>query len=284
MEGRGLPTAPPKSLRQGSRNTGPKGVRHDYAEAKKNMIINRTFDAMRTDRMILQNSHAMRNFYLNEKDTSTAVSGANSEERIREKEKERYNRRRRHTKEDYEDSDEYNSDSDDERQFEKFKEEKIREMQASLPTFGNYAKAETFDDLAYFIKANHDLSYLVVHVYENTNRTSLSMHLTFENLAPQFPYVAFVRIRASIAMPNYESEGLPTLLIYKGTKLYKSVIAVGMLIGPLPSDHQVAQLLAGEGVLTIPTGGIDKLDFSMNRKVWDEGYESDDNDVDLAYV
>jgi hypothetical protein len=162
-------------------------------------------------------------------------------------------------------------DSDEEAAFQRYKADRIRAVQASMPTFGSYVRAQRFDELAELIKGAHELQRTIVHVYENTSRACVSLHLTFEAMAPLYPHVAFIRVRSSEAMGSgYDAKGLPTLLLYKADKLATSLIAAATVLGETPSDAAVAEFLAKHGMLAVPTGGTDAI-TRRRRAVWDEG-------------
>jgi len=256
--------------------SGPKGVKRDYEDAKKNAKINRVFGEMRRDRELKSMATGMKQFYISDNDTETGANGLSEEDRIREHERQRRKQKNDDLWSDEESS--QNSDSEDERLFAKFRENRIREIQASLPVFGGYVRIHNITELASVINGNHEFTWMVIHLYQNTIRSCLSLHLTFENLATQFPHVCFLRMRSDAASNNYKEEGLPTLLLYQGSQLKHSLIAVDRTLGVEPSDKAVAQMLADKGVLKVPTGGIADIKFK-DKKQWMEGYESE-NDED----
>lgn len=69
-------------------------------------------------------------------------------------------------------------------------------------------------------------------------------------------------------MKNYSDAGLPTLLVYQGSKLKMSFIRICDVLGAKPQDRQIVQFLADNGILKVPTGGLDKLKPSSKLK-WD---------------
>lgn len=63
------------------------------------------------------------------------------------------------------------SDSDedsDDAAFEAYKASRIAAVQASLPTFGTYARVNKLE-FAKLVKEVHELCYVVCHVYENVS-------------------------------------------------------------------------------------------------------------------
>lgn len=69
------------------------------------------------------------------------------------------------------------------------------------------------------------------------------LHLSFEALAPQFPFVHFARCRASDVFANYSEAGLPTLIAYRaGEQVYAAVRCTDIL-GEKFSDLDVCKLL-----------------------------------------
>lgn len=306
MVGRGQEPQAPKGLMAKSQNTGPKGVKRDYEIAKRNTAINRTFDQMRKERSLKLASQGMRNLhsagdpdYEPDRFGNAAAEIAEASARARDdrpaatpadelrqrridalraqqkQQQQQQQKEKAKQDSDREGRDEGSDlDSDEERNFQRYKAERLRQVQSSLPTFGNYVRAHEFDELAEMIKNQHELVRTVVHVYENTSKTCISLHLTFEAMAQQYQHVAFVRIRSSAAMQGaYDAKGLPTLLLYKGSKMTASLIAAATVLGEQPSDAAVATFLEKQGVLAMPTGGVEAI-TRRKRAEWDESYES----------
>jgi len=126
-------------------------------------------------------------------------------------------------------------------------------LQNALPRYGTYVRVST-DELAQIVKSENEYVYVVVHLYQNHIEACARTNVAIEQLAPQFPYVHFVRIRSTEAMPNYSDLGLPTLLIYKGTKLVESLIRITDAIGKNIDATSVGRLLHSHHVLRMPTG------------------------------
>lgn len=262
-------TSVPRSLYKQSCNTGPKGVKRDYEIAKRNLIAEKRFDALRAHREFHHLANQMTQFHLTEsqpeqksaaakekkKDALLDDDGSNSDDSIFGKDDDGF-------------------DSEEERLFEKMKRDRIAALQNSLPTFGEYYRVDTFEDFTVLIKSAHELAITVVHVYQNYIPACQSLHLTFELIAPQFPHVCFVRIRSDELFKNrkYSPKGLPTLLLYRGENLFhSSVPATIEAFGGVEDPHPrtVVQWLADKGCLKLPTGGLDKLDFKQVKAIRD---------------
>ena len=281
MEGRGNPRAP-KGMFQKSQNTGPKGVKKDYEDAKEAVRIQKNFDRMRSERALERNVTGTQNFYIDdlvhEMEQLDQPITQTEEEKQRSRAKENLRARKNRAFDDSF-SDEA-SDSDDERQFNKFREERLKFIKAQLPSYGSYMKADSLEELAELLKNNHELCFVVVHVYQNKNPCCISLHLTFEHIATQFPHVAFVRMRSDVALgASYEAAALPTLLLYKGSKLHKSVMSVGAILGVKPGDRDVVQFLANHDVLKMPTMGLENI-TRQDKRQWKEDYEEGNSDSD----
>ena len=330
MLGRGEPVAPPKLRPYG--NTGPKGVKKDFEEAKQNLAISKVFEKMRFHRSINQTALGARSFHLKDAADAGSAAGAGAgtapasaaalvaaaaaaasasrnagggsfyedpaaEAMRQQDERELLRQQQRRDAGLHEDSDNAEAaaekeaagtgdesedlfgDADREleaKAFDKFKRERIAAVQASLPSFGAYARVDTLQELADLVNTNHELVSLVVHVYQNRVVPCIGLHLVLEALAPIFPHVCFVRVRSDEAMKGYSDDGLPTLLIYRGSELKESLIGLAGRLGVTPSDGKVAQLLADHGVLRIPTGGVEAM-VRARAKEWigDRGYDGE---------
>jgi len=139
------------------------------------------------------------------------------------------------------------SDDSDEEEFQKFKMERIKLAQASLPVFGGFERMSK-DEWTEAIKHTHELVYVIAHLYENDVPACTKLNLCLEALAPRFPHVRFCRVRSTEAMKGYSRAGLPTIIVYKAGEMVASFIKVTDSIGAL-TDVSVAQFLAKQGIL-----------------------------------
>jgi len=213
-----------------SANTGPKGVKADYKEAQHHAATIRMREKLRGQRAVGEMARGRTELTYTE-EPAPKPKPAKS---LRES-----------------DSD---VDSDDE-EFQKFKLERLKMVQASLPVFGTFdrlSKAEW----AEAIKHAHELVFIVAHLYENDVASCTKLNLCFESLAPRFPHVRFCRIRATEAVEGYSRAGLPTIILYKGGKMVASFVKVTSQIAGEINDLNVSQFLAKQGVLKDPTGGV----------------------------
>jgi len=149
-----------------------------------------------------------------------------------------------------EDEEEEDNDEDDET-FQQYKMQRIRSIQNSIPVFGDF-KRLTLQEFAALSKGENEFVNLVVHIYENNLEACVRTNLALEKMAPQFPHVHFVRIRRTEAMPNYSTNGLPTLLVYRNGKLIHSFIRLTDLVGKAKfNEVDLAKFLASKNVLRL---------------------------------
>lgn len=289
-----------------SQATGPKGVKKDYEEAKMNMQIHRVFEAMRLGRQIKEGTLGSKKYHLesevgggggrggggrgggdsgeelNQRSdigaaAASATEAATEMLRMQSEEDSKKNqvKAERGLQGDSDDDDDLFGDDD--ALLEKIRAQRISEIQAALPTYGVYTRMHTLKEMSECIHSTHELTKTVVHVYENRILPCLALHLTFEHIAPQFPHVQFIRVRADEAMKGYKDAGLPTLLIYTGSQLTESLIGLAPVLGLQPSDMKVVQYLADKGVLKVPTGGITQM---SKERLLSEWHGDDDLDQD----
>lgn len=242
------PNMPPPQLREGydprgnriSANTGPKGVKADFEEAKANL---------RDIRMMAK----MRQF----RDVDRMANGPSDLSGFKEHVGHTPAPKTRAEEEDEDSSSDSFSDEDsDDEAFQRYKLERIQQVQNSLPSFGTHDRIETNNALAGAVKNVHELVYVLVHVYENNSPACTSLNLCMESLAPQFTHIKFCRIRSSDCMKNFNRQGLPTLMIYRGGKPVKTFIRVHDTIPPPFSDLKLAQFLQKEGILMMPGSNL----------------------------
>lgn len=233
-----------------SQYTGPKGVKRDYERAKKQLQIDNKFKAFRMQRDLVTKATGKTEI------VSQEVSDMEQKLRERREQKERA-------------KEESDSDfSDDDAAFEKIKQGRIAAIRASLPTFSTYERINSMPEMALLVKSMNPMTWIVCHLYENDVDACIWLHLCFENLAPQFPYVMFCRMRSKVMSNQYHKNGLPTLLIHKGGKLTHSLICCTQALGQFPDDIKVAQFLDAQGVLKVPDGGIQNM--KPKQEKWGE--------------
>lgn len=65
-----------------------------------------------------------------------------------------------------------------------------------------------------------------VHLYNDSLVECQLMDECLLNLAPRFPYVKFLKIRATSAVENWPEKNLPTLFVYKAGELKEQLITL----------------------------------------------------------
>jgi len=233
---------PPEAMkvRGDAHNTGVKGVKADYEEAKKNMMTQRFREQLRYQRELKRRAEG--------KGAIDIKALEEAERKAREAEKPKLKvpepkRKARSLSESEEDS-EFDSefDEEDEEALAEYTRKRLADLQLlrnSLPTYSTYDRV-SFAELQKTVKETHELVPILVHVYENDVEACARLHIALEELAPQLPHVRLLRIRASEAFPSkertsgglpvhreagsYSKAGLPTLLVFRDGKMVHSVI------------------------------------------------------------
>jgi len=239
--------APPPEMRPtgaglSASNTGPKGVKADFEEAKRNEQSMRMREAVAKERVAMA---ATKTF---------TVADPLDEERKALAKKPKDRKEKTGSDSDT-DSD---LDEDDEELMAKMRADRIKAIETvrgSMPLFGSYDRV-SFDQLAALVKSVHELTYVVVVLYEINHLTCARLHAAFEDIAAQFPHVRFVRIRAREAIKNYAIEGVPTLLIYRGGKMIKDFVRVQQFFSEMIATAELVEFLKAGKILQETTAGL----------------------------
>lgn len=132
------------------------------------------------------------------------------------------------------------------------------------PSFGTFDRVSMLD-IADMLRETQDEVITLVHLYENVGNLFVALlavcvsialcecfqhiedcvrlNLIFEDLAPQFTHVRFVRLRSQDAKEGFSQEGLPALLTYKGKEKHKSYARICPNHVPTVSDAAVMKFL-----------------------------------------
>jgi hypothetical protein len=234
-----LPEAP-KSLQPAgpAQNTGPKGVKADFELAKRNQAGINFREKLQRERALEAKAKGQVNLNLESNDKKDQKDTDKTE--------------KAKSKKHHEDEEE---DNDDE-EFQKYKlkmMQAIQTVQNSLPVFGEFTRVSS-EEYMETVKSVHELTYVVAHVYENHVADCSKLNVCFEELAPQFDHVRFIRVKSTELFKNYSEAGLPTLLICKGGKMIHSFTRVTTNFTKACKTKEVAQFLAGLKVLKMPDG------------------------------
>eukprot|EP00954_Amorphochlora_amoebiformis_P007147 555444-Amorphochlora_amoeboformis.AAC.1 len=227
-KGGGPPAGMMPKVRKGSKasNTGPKGVKADYEEAKMIQAFKNLRAAMRAEREIKKKATGKTNFVAAvnkaEKGASTRQGGDEDED------------------EDF--------DEDDDEFFDKYKKQQIELIKNSLPTFGSFNRVSRTAFIQETEK-EHDLVYIVVHLYRNHIPSCIRLNLILEDLAPQFHHVKFLRTRANDLVEGFSDIALPMLLVYRGGDVAHTIPQVTKHFPRGWEDKDVVEFLAKKGIL-----------------------------------
>lgn len=240
----------PSQLRPGaSHRTGPKGVKADYQHAKYNLMTAQMREKMYRERQMHKKANGEEKF-----DVPEAVDPHAQQKS--EKELQKQKRKQMRKKGDDSSDSDLSSDSEDEA-FLKYRMAKMKAIQDDMPTFGAFERV-TVQQMAQAVKAVHELTWVVIHVYQNHVPACVKMNLVLEDLAPQFEHVHFLRIRSKEAMPNFDDIGLPLILAYRGGKQIHSFLRVHEAMGKGADwmDRDLVQFLAQYNILSKPMVGV----------------------------
>lgn len=287
MEGHGgaSSNAQPRAKWNGkSQNTGPKGVKKDYEDAKKATRINREIDALRRERLIRQHVSGKKMWYLDNNNqvrgyTRQVDESGKSVEPEKDEEHEGRGKFRHSRLEDASTDEEYLRLKRQREQQLQFYQDEIIERQADL--CGMYVRAANLDTVATMLAQGHPDAISILHVYDNANPVCQVVHLIMEDLAQMFQHVMFFRARQEEILPNFDKRFLPTLIIYKGTKKISEIIGCGTIWGLKPDDEQVVKTLAEGGWLQMPTNGLEKpAEAELRRNFLTQLDDDDDSWLD----
>jgi hypothetical protein len=218
-------------------HTGPKGVKADYAESKFNAEKAQMLRRIREERKLERiqtgdNSLALqqlaRSVYA-ELDARDKIVAAEARDEAEDSELSS------------------DLDSDDDEIFMSYRLKQLALIRNSLPSFGHFHRQSkaTFGKI---FREEHELVYVVAHLYENHIEECTRLNLVLENVAAQFTHVHFLRVRATDAIDSYDDLNLPTLVVYRGGKLVHSFPRVYKKTGPI-NDVNIVKFLAQLGVL-----------------------------------
>jgi len=229
-----------RSSQQGgpSKNTGVKGVKEDYKNAKKQMELDYEIE-QQMKQMLLERISSGATLNPGEKSISAAT--------MLEIE------RRRKRRDDSDSDDEYKRD-DDTDFMDKYRQSRLSQLRygTHFPTFGEIREVDPFE-FAEEVDSTDARVHVVVHMYEPYVPACKELNKIFEELARRMPYAKFLRLHAFKANSNLDPVALPILMIHKGGELLHNLVHC---TDELPKDftlNDVKDLLEYCGVLD-PSG------------------------------
>jgi len=226
-------------------NTGPKGVKADFEDAKRNEASIKMREQVMAARATARSAQG---------DVKYMVADPLDQLKAKEKDKQLAKQKKKGSDSDS-DSD---LDDEDEEFLAKLRAERIKQIETvrgSMPLFGSYDK-QTFDEFAAFVKSVHELTYVVCVLYEINHLPCARLHAALEDIASQFTHVRFVRVKSTEAIKGYSAAGIPTMLIYRGGKMVKDFIRVHDLFSAEITTAEVVRFLTAGKILQETTGGL----------------------------
>jgi hypothetical protein len=113
-----------------------------------------------------------------------------------------------------------------------YKEKRMQEMKdfAAKPKFGKVLELRKHDYIAEVTNAPKDV-YVVLLLYQTYVQNSNILSVIFDNLAPKFPLVKFMRIVATNCIEKYKDTDVPGVIIYQNAKLIRQFIPASYYFG-----------------------------------------------------
>lgn len=121
-----------------------------------------------------------------------------------------------------------------------------RERQSrTLPVFGQVFRLQTGTELLDSIDKEHPNVLVVVHIYTKYSRLCARVDKCLDQLADDMKHLKIVTLDASVAglSENFKENGVPALLVYKGTNLVKSFVQLEEFLDRDFDHHQIKNLL-----------------------------------------
>eukprot|EP01104_Vermistella_antarctica_P004389 TRINITY_DN14845_c0_g1_i1.p1 TRINITY_DN14845_c0_g1~~TRINITY_DN14845_c0_g1_i1.p1 ORF type:complete len:280 (+),score=66.63 TRINITY_DN14845_c0_g1_i1:138-977(+) len=205
---------PPPSRRGGrTQNTGPKGVIHDYNQAKARMVENRAKENARVWKMIEDQSVVFRD-----------GDGTNADE-----------------------EEEEDSDDDFMAEYRKKRMAELQEM-ASMPRYGvlQSLSRQTFVDA---VENEPPNIIVVVHMYDVTNESCALLNKHLEQMSPSFPHLKLCRMLSEHASQKFDPVAHPALLVYRGGDMVQCHLRLTDQLGYRFSKEDVESFFRKEGLI-----------------------------------
>eukprot|EP01094_Clydonella_sp_ATCC50884_P021263 TRINITY_DN4649_c0_g1_i1.p1 TRINITY_DN4649_c0_g1~~TRINITY_DN4649_c0_g1_i1.p1 ORF type:complete len:214 (+),score=77.24 TRINITY_DN4649_c0_g1_i1:149-790(+) len=143
---------------------------------------------------------------------------------------------------------------EEERFLREYREKRMRElMGATAPTYGN---VRTISRANFIAAVEQEPADVNVVINLESNQSSDSKHATFclREVARRYPHTKFCVADVHHLKPEWNMALLPSLLVYRGGELHKSLIAFGRELGSMYFAQDLADYLASEGIVAPSTG------------------------------
>jgi len=226
----GPPPGMMPKIRKGTKacNTGPKGVKADYEEAKLIQQFKNFRMAMRAERELKKKAYGRTDY-------SQALQKNQSQDQPEEEK----------------DSD-LDEDDEDDAFFQQYKQQKLDMVKNSLPTYGKFYRVKK-NEFIRETEHEHELIHVVVHLYKNYIPACVRLNLILEDIAPQFTHVKFIRCRSDDLLESFSDTALPMLLVYRGSNIVHTIPQVSKYFPKSRTlkwdDEDVVKYLGEKGIL-----------------------------------
>lgn len=225
-----VPSTAPSTLAPTTRKSGPKGVLADYKlhqeERKREALI----DQLEKEELRQRNTQGVKM-----KPGEVSIALADVKRRYREEQR----------KQREEDDRESDDDDDDDDFMERYRQQRLLELQKSLaqPVFEG---VEDVDPLGYSQRVDETDSrvMVVVHLFETYISACRTLLPIFEKLSrDSMQHVRFLSLRASKASDKLDPVALPSVLIHRGGQIIANLTPITNDLPETFSPEDVEELL-----------------------------------------
>jgi thiol-disulfide isomerase/thioredoxin len=141
-------------------------------------------------------------------------------------------------------------DLEDDRIFESFKRQRMKELQEQLSKeiYGRVVQISKPDYQKEVTDASKDV-WVIVHLFQSHVPDSKLLGAILDRLAAKYRAVKFLKIVADMCIPNYPDRNVPTLLIYGEGDLKKQIVGLSQFGGRSCNIENVEMVLKAIGAL-----------------------------------
>lgn len=142
-------------------------------------------------------------------------------------------------------------DSEDEAVLMEFRNKRIAELKqlAQKAKFGSVREITGEEYVNEVNKAGEDI-WVILHLYARGVPFCALLNRHFDELAPKFPSVKFLRSIAQTCIPNFPEKNLPAIFIYHNGQMKKQFLGALELRGPALTRDELEFLLGKIGAIT----------------------------------
>ncbi|EGR28939.1 phosducin family protein, putative, partial [Ichthyophthirius multifiliis] len=133
--------------------------------------------------------------------------------------------------------------------FKEYQQKRMKEMQeiAQKPHFGSVYEISKDQYVEHVSNAPPE-SWVVLHMYNDSNEYCLLINQYFSRLAIEYPLVKFVKIVATKCVENFPESNCPCFIIYKGGKMVVNLQSIDKFIGKVTKEN-IEKLLHQHSVI-----------------------------------